>query len=153
MEFFSELNLWHWLIIGLVLFGIEMMVGTFDLLWIAVAAWATALFTAIAPDAVAGWQMQCAVFGVASVILVVLGRTVFNGLRKTVEEHPTLNKRMTSLIGARAVVTGPFSGGSGQVRMGDTVWRAEALDGSNFVEGDAVIVDSAKSSTVIVRAI
>ena len=31
-ELFTDLTVWHWLALGLILFGIEMMTGTFDLL-------------------------------------------------------------------------------------------------------------------------
>ena len=41
-QVFSELTFWHWLVLGLILFGIEMMTGTFDLLMVAIAAWLTA---------------------------------------------------------------------------------------------------------------
>ena len=31
-------NYWHWLALALVLFSIEMMTGTWDLLWVSIAA-------------------------------------------------------------------------------------------------------------------
>ena len=37
-ELFTHLTVWHWLALGLLLFGIEMMTGTFDLLMISIAA-------------------------------------------------------------------------------------------------------------------
>ena len=57
-QVFSELTFWHWLVLGLILFGIEMMTGTFDLLMVAIAAWLTAGFAYFAPDAWTVWQWQ-----------------------------------------------------------------------------------------------
>ena len=38
------LTVWHWVGIGIVLLTLEVAVGTFDLLWVAMAAFVTALF-------------------------------------------------------------------------------------------------------------
>ena len=53
-QVFSELTFWHWLALGLILFGIEMMSGTFDLLMVSIAAWLTGAFTYFAPDSLSG---------------------------------------------------------------------------------------------------
>ena len=34
MDFFTPLEAWHWLAIGLILIGVEMAIGTFDLLFL-----------------------------------------------------------------------------------------------------------------------
>ena len=59
---------------------------------------------------------------------------------------------MNSLIGKRGQVASDFSAGMGRVRIGDTEWSAEGVDGANFVSGDAVIVDSTDGTIVKVRA-
>lgn len=150
-QIFSELTFWHWLALGLILFGIEMMSGTFDLLMVSIAAWLTAAFAYFGPDAWTVWQGQMVVFGVASTALVVFGRTVLSGVRKSTPEHPTLNKRMQSLVGERGLAMGDFVSGTGQIRVGDTVWRAEAVDGDSIRGGDTVIVEGAKMTTALVR--
>ena len=150
-QVFSELTFWHWLALGLILFGIEMMSGSFDLLMVAIAAWLTAGFAYFAPDAWAVWQGQMIVFGVASTALVVFGRTVLSGVRKSSPEHPTLNRRMQALVGERGLAVGDFVSGTGQIRVGDTVWRAEAIEGETIHGGDTIIVDGAKMTTAMVR--
>lgn len=150
-QVFSELTFWHWLALGLILFGIEMMSGTFDLLMVAIAAWLTAGFAYFAPDAWAVWQGQMIVFGVASTALVVFGRTVLSGVRKSSPEHPTLNRRMQALVGERGLAVGDFVSGTGQISVGDTVWRAEAIEGETIHGGDTIIVDGAKMTTAMVR--
>lgn len=149
---FNELTVWHWLALGLVLFGVEMMTGTFDLMMLAIAAWMTGAFGYFGPDAYTTWQGQLVFFGLAAFALVALGRTLFSGLRGTVDAHPTLNKRMAGLIGQHGVATGDFAGGAGQIKVGDTVWGAEAADLSIPIRtGDAVVVESARRTTAIVR--
>ena len=152
-ELFTHLTVWHWLALGLLLFGIEMMTGTFDLLMISIAAWTTAVFAWLAPDSLTNWQGQVLFFGAASVALFVLGRTVLSGMRKTTPEHPTLNKRMDSLVGQRGVAASDFSiAGQGRVKIGDTVWGAETVDGSEVIHnGDVVVVEGTRMNTALVR--
>jgi len=142
---------WHWLALGLGLIAIEMALGTFDLLWIAIAAAVTSVFAAIAPPEIANWQGQLIVFAIASVILFIIGRTLMRRMRENVEEHPTLNKRMESTVGERCVVTADFTGGLGRVKLGDTEWSAEAIGGQNFRLGEAVIVDDTDGNRLKVR--
>ncbi len=147
------LTAWHWLALGLVLLSIEMMAGTFDLLWIAIAAAVTSVFTAIAPDPMAGWQGQLIVFAIASTALFILGRTLLRGMRENIEEHPTLNKRMASTIGEIAVVADKFVAGSGRVKLGDTLWSAKAGEAADLNEGDAVKVVSTEGNELLVQKI
>ena len=153
-QIFTQLTVWHWLALGLVMFGIEMMTGTFDLLMLSIAAWLTGAYASFGPDAYATWQGQLIFFGAAAFLLVALGRTLFSGLRGTGAEHPTLNKRMASLVGQRGQATGDFSGGNGQIRIGDTVWGAEAADRMIPIhEGDSVVVEGANMNTAVVRKV
>jgi len=43
IDFFTPLQAWHWIGLALILLGIELALGTFDLLWISAAAFATSL--------------------------------------------------------------------------------------------------------------
>lgn len=154
MEFLmTELTWWHWVAFGLVLFGIEMMTGTFDLLMISIAAMLTALFAGLAPESLAGWQGQLVVFGIAAVVLVGGGR-MFLSRRGPPPEHPTLNKRMAGLVGQHGQATKDFVAGTGQVQIGDTVWGAEAVPGEPPVlAGDTVIVSDTDGNTALVRKV
>lgn len=145
----SQITWWHWLVVALLAFGIEMITGTFDLLMVSVAAVLTAVFSAIVPG---GWQTQFVVFAVMSIALIVGSRYLFPGLRKAAPEHPTLNKRMASLVGQRGEVTRDLMSGHGQVKIGDTVWGAEAAEGEGAIAvGDIVIVASTRANTAVVR--
>jgi len=77
---------------------------------------------------------------------------LFPGMRKAAPEHPTLNKRMASLVGQRGEVTRDLSGGQGQVKIGDTVWGAEAAEGHGPIGiGEAIVVDSTRGIMAVVR--
>ena len=80
-QIFTELTVWHWLALGLVLFGIEMLTGTFDLMMLAVAAWLTAAFAFLGPDSYTTWQGQLIVFGVAAFRSARAGRRTPNPQR------------------------------------------------------------------------
>ena len=142
---------WHWLALGLLLLTIEMMTGTWDLLWVSIAAGLTSAYAAIAPDGIAGWQGQLVFFAIAATALFIVGRTLFRQMRENVEEHPTLNKRMAGTVGQRGVVAEDFSGGLGRVKLGDTMWSAQSVDGANLASGAAVIVEATEGNILKVK--
>jgi membrane protein implicated in regulation of membrane protease activity len=145
------LTAWHWLALGLALLTLEMMTGTWDLLWVGLAALFTSAFAAFAPAGMAGWEGQLIFFAIASTVLFITGRTLFRRMRENVEEHPTLNKRMASTLGQRGIVADDFNGGIGRIKLGDTVWSAQSVDGANLPSGAAVIVEATEGTTLKVR--
>jgi hypothetical protein len=72
-------------------------------------------------------------------------------MRENVEEHPTLNKRMAGTLGQRGIVADDFSGGIGRVKLGDTVWSAQSVDGANLASGAAVIVEATEGNMLKVK--
>ena len=152
------LTLWHWMGIGILLLCVEVAVGTFDLLWIGIAAFATALYALVMPGDPGAWQGQLVFFGVVAAALVVLGRTVFSGMREIVSSHPNLNDRMTAMIGKHGQATKAFERGSGKIRIGDTEWLATVeagpLDGAAPIgAGDEVVVVAAQGTSLMVRPV
>lgn len=148
LDFFTPLEAWHWVAIALVLLGIELALGTIDLLWISAAAFVTALFAAIMPAPMNGVEAQFVFFAIASIGLLVLGRTVFGDWREMKSDKPMLNKRMQSMVGTRALVTQAFIAGTGRVKIGDTEWLAHAVDGEAFAKGATVIVEDVDATVV-----
>ncbi|MEP1144137.1 MAG: NfeD family protein [Henriciella sp.] len=142
---------WHWLALALILLSVEMMTGTWDLLWVGIAAGVTSAFAAFAPAGIAGWEGQLIFFAIASTVLFVVGRTLFKSMRENVEEHPTLNKRMAGTLGQRGVVADDFAGGLGRVKLGDTEWSAQSTDGANLASGAAIIVEATEGNMLKVR--
>ena len=138
--FLEGLTVWHWIGLGIVLLAIEVAVGTFDLLWVAVGAFLTALFALIVPLPVGGWQGQLTFFGVAAIAFVISGRTLFKGLRTQSTTHPNLNDRLANMVGQQRRGGDEFRQGQGKVKLGDTVWLAEQSDDTVIVEGDQIVV-------------
>lgn len=152
IDFFTHLQAWHWLALGLIILGFELALGTVDLLWVSAAAFLTALFKAVMPAPIDGLEGQLLFFAVTSVGLLVLGRTVFGDWRNRESDKPLLNKRMESMVGTRALVTQAFAAGTGRVKIGDTEWLAHAVEGEDFAEGVTVIVKDVEATAVQVTA-
>jgi len=151
-DLLAGISWWHWLVLGLVLFGIEMLTGTFDLLMASIAAALTSVLAFALPQLIGGWEMQVIVFTLASVLLIFVSRVLFPSLRQASPEHPTLNKRMAGLVGQRGEVTRELSSGHGQVQIGDTVWGAEPAEGEGPLNvGDVIVVTSTRANMAIVR--
>ena len=149
--FFEGLTVWHWVGIGIVLMTIEVAVGTFDLLWVSIGAFLTALFALVVPLPAGGWQGQMVFFGIMAIAFVISGRTLFKGLRQRTTTHPNLNDRLANMIGQRGEAATSFDGGEGKVKVGDTLWLAKQADDTMIVEGDQVIIAGADGTTLKVR--
>jgi inner membrane protein len=151
--FLEGLTVWHWLGLGVVLLTLEVAVGTFDLLWVAVAAFATALFAVIVPLPVGGWAGQLVFFGLTGSAFVTAGRTMFKGLRKTSSTHPNLNDRLANMVGQKGEAATGFENQQGKVKIGDSVWLAEQADETVIVEGDQVVIVGASGTTLKVKLV
>ncbi len=151
VAFFEGLTVWHWVGLGIVLMTIEVAVGTFDLLWVAMGAFLTALFALVVPLPAGGWQGQMVFFGVVAIAFVISGRTLFKGLRTRTTTHPHLNDRLASMVGQRGEAATNFDQRQGKVKVGDTVWLAKQSDETVIVEGDQIVVTGAESGLLKVR--
>ncbi|HOY76342.1 MAG TPA: NfeD family protein [Hyphomonadaceae bacterium] len=149
--FLDGLTVWHWVGLGIVLMTIEVAVGTFDLLWVSVGAFLTALFALIVPLPAGGWQGQMVFFGIVALAFVISGRTLFKGLRTRTTTHPHLNDRLASMVGQRGEAATNFDQSQGKVRVGDTVWLAEQSDTTTIVEGDQIVITGAEAGLLKVR--
>ena len=148
--FLSSLTVWHWVGLGIVLMAIEVMVGTFDLLWVSIGAFLTAMFALIVPLPMGGWEGQLSFFGFVAIAFVISGRTIFKGLRNRASTHPNLNDRLANMVGQHGHATTAFDDGSGKVKVGDTVWLAQGDGPINA--GDKVTITGADRGVLKVRA-
>ena len=136
---------WHWLVLAVVLIGIEMSVGTYDFLWIAVGAILTLLLSLIVPD----WRVQLVFFALVSVALVFISRTYLTRFREDNPDDSTLNKRMDRLVGTQGIAVSDFQAGRGRVKIGDTEWSAES--DAAIKSGDSIAVDATVGNAVKVK--
>jgi membrane protein implicated in regulation of membrane protease activity len=122
MDGLLQLSGYHWLVLGLILLGAEVLGAAGFLLGTAIAALVTGVVVFIAPELAAGWQLV--LFAVVALIASYLYLGVFRELQNEAPT-PELNQRAASLVGHQFELKEAFSHGSGQVQIGDTYWQAE----------------------------
>jgi len=119
----ASLGPWSWLVLALVLAGIEVVApGTF-FIWFGAAALVVGL---LALAVVMSWQVELVLFVVLSAVAVLIGRRFYG--RASKEGDGFANDRLGRQVGRFAVVDRAIEGGSGHIRLDDTVWRADGPD-------------------------
>lgn len=137
---------WWWLGAGALLGILEILLPGIFLIWIAIAAWITALVTAFIPLALA-WQLV--VFVVLAFVTVFVGRQYY--ARNPVESaDPNLNARAARLIGQVVTVESAIENGKGRVRVGDGVWNATGPDAPS---GASVRITGANGTCLTVELV
>ena len=135
---------WSWLVLGLILLGLEILVPGNVFVWFGVAALLTG---ALAFFAVVGWQVELIVFVVLAVVLVIVGRRVF-ARESEPGEQPFLNDRAHRLVGNTYMLSAPIVDGHGRVRIDDTNWR---ITGPDLPSGTRVKVIDADGAVLKVE--
>lgn len=148
MDWLTRIDSTHWFVLALVVLIAELATGTTYLLWPAVAAGVTGLIALFFPTSV---YIEIGVFAGLTILLTLLGRPLVRNLRMAAENAPVLNERDKTVIGARAVAMNAFINGAGQVKLGDSVWRAQSSEA--IAAGQAVEVMSVEGTTVVVKAV
>lgn len=119
----ASLGPWSWLVLALVLAGIEVVApGTF-FIWFGAAALVVGL---LALAVAMSWQVELVLFVVLSAVAVLIGRRFYG--RASKEGDGFANDRLGRQVGRFAVVDRAIEGGSGHIRLDDTVWRADGPD-------------------------
>lgn len=122
----QSIEFWHWLSLGIVLLIAEVAVGGASfLIWVGFAALFTGLVTLLLP-ALMPWQMQLLVFSIASVASVLVWHRYVKDV--PVEGGVMLNKRGMEHIGRVLALEEAIVGGSGRVRIDDTLWNVLGAD-------------------------
>lgn len=117
------LGSWSWLLLALLLAGIEVLVpGTF-FIWFGVAALIVGLIALVVS---LSWQVELVLFVLLSAASVLIGRRFYGRAPK--EGDGFANDRLGRQVGRLAVVDRAIEGGSGHIRLDDTVWRADGPD-------------------------
>ena len=142
---FIALGAWSWIILGLVLIGIELLAPGIFFLWLGLAAIVTGLI-----DVALGlpWQASFIVFALLAVAAVLLGRFVTRPNDHAEAPASHLNQRGQALVGRVFTLEAPIKDGEGRIRIDDSSWRvtgADRLKGARVrvvrVEGSTLVVD------------
>ena len=144
--FIDNLGPWSWIILGLVLMGLELMAPGVFLLWLGFAALLTGIL-----DWTFGlsWQAAVLVFAVLSVGAVLVGRVATRDRDEDEGDRPPLNRRAQSFVGRVFTLESPIVGGSGRIRVDDSSWR---IVGPDAPAGANVRVVRVEGATLVVEA-
>ena len=135
-----------WLIVGVVLLGVEAVTLAFVAVYFGVAALVAALFAGIG----APLWLQIVVFCAVSVLGLAMTRRIATRVLK----GPVVKTNVHTLAGRRGVVTKTITGddGKGQIRLGSDFWTARPYfdDGIDLPEGTRVEVVKIEGATAVV---
>jgi membrane protein implicated in regulation of membrane protease activity len=117
--FISDIDFWHWFVLGGALLILEIIVPSTLLLWPGIAA----LFMGVLAYIVPGLTDMGAValWAVLSLVTVVFWVRYRKANPRPVDNNG-LNQRGQQLIGQVYILTKPLENGRGEIKVGDTVW-------------------------------
>lgn len=138
-------NGWGWLILGALLFALDVMAPGFYLVWFGAAAAAVGGFLFLVP---LENPWPAVAFSVASMLSLLLGHVIFGPHRRVEGDKPLLNQRGRQLIGQTFVLADPIEGGRGRMKVGDTLWT---VTGPNLPAGHLVRVKDAEGTLLTVE--
>jgi inner membrane protein len=118
---FADLGGWSWMILGAILFVLEVTSPGIFLMWFGVAAAVTGI---LAFAFYITWQWQLMWFCLLSLAAVLIALKYLR--RHPLEsERPLLNERPVQHIGQCYELVDPIVNGRGSVKIGDSIWRVQ----------------------------
>jgi len=120
MEFFETLQYWHWLILGLILLGLEVLVVGAFFLWFGVAAIIVGIAALSFPALL--WPGQILVWAILSVTTAA-GWQIYSRQKKKMEPHSTMNRRGEQYVGRHFTLGKDIVNGVGELNVDDTRWK------------------------------
>ena len=145
-DMFVTLGTWNWLIVGVVLMGLELLAPGIFLFWLGLAAF---LVGVLAFLVVLPWQAQLLLFALFAAAAVPLWRRIARQ-KPGDNPNPFLNKRSDALVGRICTLEKPIVDGEGIVRIDDTVWR---VAGPDTPAGSKVKIVQADGASLTVAAL
>ncbi len=124
MELLLNLTPWHWLTAAVLLLVIEMLIGSYYLLWVSFAAFLVALVQWIWGIT---WGAQMVLFTVVA-ILSVIAWYLYDKKRDKSSTRPTLNKRGHQYIGRTFQLSDAIINGVGKIKVDDSTWKVQGKD-------------------------
>ncbi len=144
MPLLVSLGPWKWIILGVILFGLELVVPGAFMMWLGIAAILVGLIS-FAIDW--SWQWQLIAFALFTAASVPLWRRFARQVDPSLET-PYVNRRTEALVGRVFTLEKAIADGVGAVRIDDTVWR---VNGPDAPAGSRVRVVQAKGADLIVE--
>ena len=142
------LHAWHWLVLGLVLIGLESLGAGGFLLGAALSGIITALITSSVPSL--DWTTQIIFFSGMALSFTAAYCLFFKKFNQK-SEQMHLNDRAAQLRGRVITLAYDLPHGVGQVNIGDTLWKARC--NVAVKAGDVVIIIGNESMTLLIRPV
>ncbi len=146
IAFIAENGPWSWIIVGLILLGLELVVPGGYLLWVGVAGILTGVITLLQP---LPWAVQWLIFGVLSLVSILVWLRISRNRRDN-SDRPLLNRRADRFIGMEAVLDHPIVDGVGRIGLDDTIWR---IVGPDLPTGRRVRIVGSEGALLRVEAV
>ncbi|MCX7552869.1 NfeD family protein [Marinicella sp. S1101] len=124
MGFLLDLTPWHWLTAAVFLLVIEMVVGSYYLLWVSFAAFLVAIIQWMFGIS---WGSQMVLFSAISVMSVIAWY-LYDLKRDKTSTRPNLNKRGHQYIGRTFQLSHPIINGVGKINVDDSTWKVRGDD-------------------------
>lgn len=125
-ETFYNPTFWHWLVLGCIFLGLEIVVPGAFFLWLSFAAGASAILKFILPDL--GWAAQFVAFSAFCIISLFAWKRFAKDSQEIETDQPTLNQRGQAYKGRVLVVSQAIVNGVGKVRVDDSQWKVVGDD-------------------------
>lgn len=123
----EELGPWLWWVLGLALFGAEIVLPGMFLLWIGLAALSVGAISLLWWSSPTwDWQSQLILFALLSVLLSLAGRRIMGSQKTQIAQ---------ALAGRTGVLSEPIVAGRGRLRLDEAWW---IVSGPDLPEGTRV---------------
>ena len=145
-EFLTNLQYWHWWVLGIICLAIEMFAPGAIFLWFGASAAVLGVLLLIMPDL--SWQLQITLFSVLSLLSILGWRQYRKNVPEESNDYPTLNKRGEELVGRVFTLDEPIVNNYGKIRVDDTMWK---INGTDAQAGQRVKVVSLEGTVLKVE--
>lgn len=126
LAFVAAFAPWMWILLALVLFGIEAIMPGIYALWFATAALVVGASMFVFGVELPFWLQMLSFVGLA--IAAVAATKMFDRGGEQARDGHSLNDRGQQVVGRTVVVDDAIANGRGRVRVGDTTWQVTGPD-------------------------
>ncbi|MEP4770664.1 MAG: NfeD family protein [Roseibium sp.] len=141
----ESLGSWSWVVLGLILLGLEILAPGTIFLWFGLSAIVVGIIALIFD---LSWQVNVGLFVALSLVSLLIGRRLMRRLASE-KGDPGLNQRGSRYVGREFTLTEPLSEGAGHLSIDDTIWR---ISGPDIAAGTKVRVDGVDGARLVVSA-
>ncbi len=120
MGFMESVEYWHWLVFGILLFGLEILVFGAFFLWFGIAALFVGILSFLVPTLL--WAPQVLIWAVLSVALAGAW-FLYRKKNPAKPAEKTMNRRGEQYVGRHFTLNRDIINGVGELHVDDTRWK------------------------------